>query len=160
MMVMSLSPPDPAQKQQMTRERIRIDLIEMNISKICFSRRNIVQYQSMKGIFDRYFSNRRTAARVMAALLACTYFAFRTELFSEEFEENSPKPAPVAGTMVFSVPSTNWETFDKDNAPKAFRINPCLPLGLLATVPAQVLPPAVVPEQQTIIRDKSPPSFS
>jgi len=114
----------------------------------------------VRGLCNIFSGNHRTGARLLALILACTYFSFRTELFEDEFAENCILPVAESGVPGFNVPSTNWETFDKDNAPKAFKVEPCLPLGLLATVPAEVLPPAVVPEEQSIIRDKSPPSFN
>jgi hypothetical protein len=108
-------------------------------------------------VFATYFGNRRFLARLTALILAFTYFSFRTEIFSQEFEQNSIEPVAETGRCVITLPATNWESFDKDNAPKAFRIDPCLPLGVIAAVPAEVLPLAVVTEPAFILRDKSPP---
>jgi hypothetical protein len=105
----------------------------------------------------RYPRKRLQITRIIAVLLACTYFLFRTELIWEEREGNSPASVPATGVVSLSLPSTNWETFDKDNAPKAFRINPLLPLGLLSLIPHEVLPPRIIDEQPTEPSNKSPP---
>ena len=92
-----------------------------------------------------------------AVLLACNYFAFRVELFSEEYER--AHPARGDGLSIGAL-SLTWETFDKDNAPKAFVANPAMPVVLLFTLPQPVA--SAIPDCSsfTLIRDKSPPSSS
>ena len=90
----------------------------------------------------------------IALLLACNYFAFQVELFEDEYEENHPLPAK---TSCVSSLSTNWESFDKDNAPQAYYFDAGLRLECLL-----VLQPSFAFESFSAppfhpIRDKSPP---
>jgi hypothetical protein len=97
-----------------------------------------------------------TAFRACALLVATTYFAFRTELVENEREEFALK-CPVAGATI-SSPTVNWETYDKDNAPKGQRLVPTIiaePLGFLAAAKPPVL--SATPRFHPV-RDKSPPS--
>jgi hypothetical protein len=100
---------------------------------------------------------RRVLFQCLAALLACNYFAFRVELFGDEYER--AHPARTGELSIGSV-SLTWETFDKDNAPKAFVIEPVTPLVFLFTAPkpGEVEMPDCSP--CTLVRDKSPPSSS
>ncbi len=93
----------------------------------------------------------------LALLLAIDYFAFRTEIFSEEYERNHP--AAVSDTVVplFTLPSLTWETFDKDNAPKAIRIDPMFILQVIQRVPEESVLTVIDSRQPGTIRDKSPP---
>ena len=93
--------------------------------------------------------------QALALLFACNYFAFQLEPFGGEYISNHPASSDGCS---FSTPATNWETFDKHNAPKAFVIDaglrilplfPCLPERL------PLLHPQI---PQPIVRDKSPPS--
>lgn len=90
-----------------------------------------------------------------AVLVACTYFAFRVELFDGESEAHE---RDVPHGLALVAPSLSWETFDKDNAPQAFTI-----VVLTAFDASFALPPApelcrqdILPYQP--VRDKSPPS--
>ena len=95
-----------------------------------------------------------------AVLLACNYFAFRTEIFSEEFERNHPPIDPCSGRAVLNLPSLNWETFDKDNAPKAITVIPEFFLLRIGPVPEEQLPTIPSTRLQHRVRDKSPPSVA
>jgi len=93
----------------------------------------------------------------LALLVAFNYFAFRVELFEDEYEDQHPAIDPFKHECTLSLPTINWETFDKDNAPKAITVLPFLSLTLLLTIPGYPLPAPVQAETQQIIRDKSPP---
>jgi hypothetical protein len=90
----------------------------------------------------------------MALIVALNYFAFRTELCEEEYEQNHPEHSDTVSFTLFSV---NWETFDKDNAPKAFTVNvdPQVEFLFAVTAPLQVSKLSFQPFQP--VRDKSPP---
>ncbi len=62
---------------------------------------------------------RPTARMLVALVLACTYFAFRVELFSEEAEQHA---SSFPMTLAFGTSTLSWETFDKENAPQAFTV--------------------------------------
>jgi hypothetical protein len=79
------------------------------------------------------------------------------ELFEDEYEENHPAIDPFMHTCTLSLPTLTWETFDKDNAPKAITVLPFFSLKLLFTIPDHSLPALVTVYSQQIIRDKSPP---
>jgi hypothetical protein len=91
---------------------------------------------------------------VVALVLACTYFAFRTEIYEEEYDANhhivSTEPAINASTL-------NWETFDKENAPKAFVFCAEVVLQILYKAPPPVIPIYTVRVEDDLVRDKSPP---
>lgn len=91
---------------------------------------------------------------VISLLIAVNYFAFRTEVFGNEAREFQPHP--VTGST-FSNPSTNWESFDKDNAPKAFVVSVFTPLAELSAVAAERKPSIPHVGAFHPIRDKSPP---
>lgn len=95
--------------------------------------------------------------KVFTFLFAWNYFAFRVELFDEEYERNHPVGSSDARTAAFSLPSLNWETFDKDNAPKAVKVEPFIFLTLLSRTPDEQFFFRPVISQHQIIRDKSPP---
>lgn len=88
-------------------------------------------------------------------LLAVTYFCFQVEPFEEEYLEHH---RPPADRPTFASPSVTWETFDKQNAPKAFTVDPCIAIGPLAVVAVvdDTLDPHRPPPHP--VRDKSPPS--
>ena len=95
--------------------------------------------------------------QIAALVIACNYFAFRTELFTEEYEDNHPPCDPYSHLLSLSLPTLTWETFDKDNAPKAFCFQ-ALTLIIcisLFVCPRQIVPVSCYPQQ--LIRDKSPP---
>lgn len=97
---------------------------------------------------------RRLSFRLLSLLIAANYFAFRVECFEGESEQHGPRPQ---GTVAFNTPSTDWETFDKNNAPEAvtvevsLRIEFCIPMHQECTKRVQHYPPF------QLIRDKSPP---
>jgi hypothetical protein len=93
----------------------------------------------------------------VAVTLALTYFLFQVEPFEEEYRE--AHPVPVEGAT-FSAPSVNWESFDKTNAPKAFVVDPVVPVVMVAMV-LRVDPldnPLLISVDP--VRDKSPPTPS
>jgi len=94
---------------------------------------------------------------ILAVITALNYFAFRVELFEKENEASHPLPS---SSLSLTMPTLNWETFDKDNASQAFVITIELTKEYLFTKPVERLfhPPPVEPFYR--IRDKSPPSFA
>ncbi len=104
-----------------------------------------------------YASRWKVVWQIAALLVACNYFAFRTELFSEEYEQNHPPCDPFTHEVSVTVPSLTWETFDKDNAPKAFSIQASTHIIFISFVicPPQVQDISSDPQQP--VRDKSPP---
>ena len=98
------------------------------------------------------------AWQIFTLVFAWNYFAFRVELFDDEYEQNHPAPTPASEGPAFSLPSLTWETFDKDNAPKAVRVEPVITLTLLAGTPDEQFHFRVIPRHYQLIRDKSPPS--
>jgi hypothetical protein len=94
--------------------------------------------------------------RVIGLLLAANYFAFQVELFDDEYEANHPK---TSQTSSVTGSAFTWESFDKENAPKAFTVDPQIeirPLFSIASEPAPPLPPVT---SSSPVRDKSPPSI-
>lgn len=90
----------------------------------------------------------------VAGTLAVVYFLFQIEPFEDEYREHHPAPA---GTLAFSKPSVNWESFDKTNAPEAFVVDPritCGPLGIVTCI-EPLARPLCAPVHP--VRDKSPP---
>ncbi len=92
--------------------------------------------------------------KALLLLLACNYFVFRTELFDDEHEQNSPKS--YSGNSISDY-SLNWETFDKDNAPKAFTINTEIRIQLLCVLRIHIQIDRESYQPFQLIRDKSPP---
>ena len=92
--------------------------------------------------------------KLLALVVAYNYFAFRVELFDDEYTANHPVHA---NSNSITTPGTNWETFDKDNAPKALSISAEVQIVLLGFVqqPLTILPQDSAPYQP--VRDKSPP---
>ena len=92
---------------------------------------------------------------VLALIVALNYFAFRVELFEDEYEANHPRN--ISEGLALSQYSLNWETFDKDNAPKAFVVDTEVTIQLLCVldVVPQINHESCQPFQP--IRDKSPP---
>ena len=95
------------------------------------------------------------AYKYLALLVACNYFSFRVELFRDEFEYNHPQK--FEGRSL-SSPTLNWETFDKDNAPKAFCFSGEVRIECISYVEINL--PKVSPFLKPFspLRDKSPPS--
>jgi len=98
---------------------------------------------------------RRLAWHAIALVLAANYFAFQVELFDDEYEANHPKTSQSC-SVTASV--FTWESFDKENAPKAFTFEPVVDVRPLFIFPAPPPPafPALHPRHT--LRDKSPPS--
>ena len=92
-------------------------------------------------------------------LFAFNYFAFRTELFSEEYEQNHPNNDPFTKQVAVSLPTLNWETFDKDNAPKAFVFLPPLKTVTIGIIPKPSFVFRIEIESTEPVRDKSPPQY-
>jgi hypothetical protein len=92
--------------------------------------------------------------RIAALALASVFFLFQTELDHEEYLRNH---RPLSSGPSIAAPSLNWETFDKQNAPKAFVVT--IDRGGFCLVMPYTnrrihLPPAVSIHP---VRDKSPP---
>ncbi len=104
-----------------------------------------------------YFADRRICFRFVAALLACTYFAFRVELFEEEYEQNHPQQSGTPAQPSITLPSLNWETFDKDNAPKAIVVTLAAIFIVLQLARSDRAPRCLLPARVHVVRDKSPP---
>jgi len=94
--------------------------------------------------------------RCCALLVAFNYFAFRTELIEREYDDNHPQHY---STLSITLPSLNWETFDKDNAPKAITIAVGLHIDFLFNVQTVPKTPKESFQPYQPIRDKSPPCF-
>jgi len=93
--------------------------------------------------------------KFLALLLACNYFAFQVEVFEEEYEKNH---RPVSEECSVDSPTLNWESFDKNNAPKAFTLVVETTSDLLCILPqisSAEHPPIV---HRSPVRDKSPPT--
>lgn len=91
---------------------------------------------------------------LIAVGLACNYLAFQVELFDDEYEANHPCPTV---TPSFSSTSVTWESFDKDNAPEPFSIEPANYFGCLFRL-ALVFSFLPLPSRPFhLVRDKSPP---
>ncbi len=92
--------------------------------------------------------------RLLFFLLAVNYFAFRTELFSDEYEANHPNAPSVCSISAVSV---NWESFDKDNATAAFVFDAGMRMERLASIGLAVRHSPHLVFACELIRDKSPP---
>ena len=99
---------------------------------------------------------RRLSYSLIALILATNYLAFQAEVFDDEYEANHPKRSDKPS---ITVPSLNWESFDKDTAPQAFTFDACLRTGYLFSLPDLTLVEFIPFESFKVIRDKSPPSF-
>jgi hypothetical protein len=91
---------------------------------------------------------------LVALIVAFNYFAFRTELFGDEYKENHPDNPD---TVSFTLSTLNWETFDKDNAPKAFTVNVNMQIEFICIVNAPLQITKLSFQLCQPIRDKSPP---
>jgi len=92
--------------------------------------------------------------QLLAALVAVNYFAFRVELFEDEYRENHPQYSDL---LSFTRPTLTWETFDKDNAPQAFVINVETSTHLLSVSPIEYYFNLQSLSDPQPVRDKSPP---
>ena len=94
--------------------------------------------------------------RCIALILASNYFAFQVELFEEEYEANHPR---ICEGSYYSQPTLTWESFDKQNAPEAFVVDPEIRIEpLFGLQPGSELIPDPDPQLQPV-RDKSPPGL-
>ena len=91
---------------------------------------------------------------IVSCVLAITYFSFRVELFEDEYEESHPNQ--VNGNFI-SVPTLNWETFDKDNACAAFVFDARLRGESFSMVTTEFPQEHYTYLQFHPVRDKSPP---
>jgi len=94
---------------------------------------------------------------VVALILAVNYFSFRTEIFRGEMEANDDVADILGEFGSVSETSLNWETFDKDNAPKAFVCTPMLPMQILYVVAPIRFSRHPLLTFSHPVRDKSPP---
>jgi hypothetical protein len=90
----------------------------------------------------------------IALLLAVNYFAFQVELFDDEYEANHPRHDD---RVAFSSPTLSWESFDKNNAPEPFVIDPCFRVELLTWLHPPAPEPLSSHHPFRDLRDKSPP---
>ncbi len=91
---------------------------------------------------------------LLALLLASNYFAFQIEPFEEEY---SSKHSTEPLTRSISSLSLNWESFDKENAPKAFVFRVDVRIEPLFLLRQEELRESVTAPQFQPVRDKSPP---
>ena len=92
----------------------------------------------------------------IALLVACNYLAFRAELFDKEYEENHHLPY---ASCSISGSGITWETFDKDNAPKAIIYDFGLRISCLLVLEPHRVETTVNTVPDKLVRDKSPPSL-
>ena len=104
-----------------------------------------------------YHQVRNLLWRIVPLLLAFNYFSFRVELFRDEDKADHPTQDHFTHALALVLPTLNWETFDKDNAPKAIKIEPWISLQVLALYAAPPVICKVIPSQFQPVRDKSPP---
>jgi hypothetical protein len=98
----------------------------------------------------------RLCSRVICVVLAANYFAFQVELFDDEYEANHPKTSG-ASSVTGSV--FTWESFDKENAPEAFTVDPQIEIRPLFQFTAEGPLPFSPLITSSPVRDKSPPSI-
>ena len=122
------------------------------------SRYSVLSFQATPFVHPFIASIWRSFAHsCIALILASNYFAFQVELFDGEYEANHPSHSDPTSSSI-TQPSLGWETFDKDNAPKAFVVNTDFIVEVLCVLPVEIgneHPPHI---QFFHLRDKSPPS--
>jgi hypothetical protein len=91
---------------------------------------------------------------VVSLILAVNYFAFQVEVFESEYEANHVRGD---GSSALSSPTLTWETFDKENAAKAFVVDAGMRVEFLFLLSQSATKPRLVPSQFQPVRDKSPP---
>lgn len=99
--------------------------------------------------------NGLTLYKLIALVLATNYFAFQVELFEEEYEANHPKQY---GSCSITQPTLTWESFDKENAPKAFVVDADFQLQFLFLFGLEHPTPLRLHTPYWFVRDKSPPA--
>lgn len=92
--------------------------------------------------------------KFVALLLASNYFAFQVELFEEEYEANHPRGHTTAS---ITKPTITWESFDKENAPKAFVFDANIRLEFLFLLQSPLVELSLPSPPYQPVRDKSPP---
>jgi hypothetical protein len=97
----------------------------------------------------------RFAYSLLALVLAANYFAFQVELFDDEYEANHPR---TSDSSSITGPLFTWESFDKENAPQAFTVDPQIEIRALVRIPALPAPPLPTHIGSPPARDKSPPT--
>jgi hypothetical protein len=93
--------------------------------------------------------------RLVALLLSTNYFAFQVELFEEEYEASHPRSYE---TSSISKPGVTWESFDKENAPKAFVFDVDVRIQFLFLLQSGSVNFLLPHTPFQPIRDKSPPA--
>jgi len=90
----------------------------------------------------------------VALLLATNYFAFQVEVFEEEYQANHRQASTACS---IASPTLTWESFDKENAPKAFVVDADIRIQFLFLFDSD--PPTLLLSHTPFqpIRDKSPP---
>jgi hypothetical protein len=90
----------------------------------------------------------------VALFLAANYFAFQVELFEEEYEANHRQASTACSIGSLTL---TWESFDKENAPKAFVVDADIRIQFLFLFDSD--PPTLLLSHTPFqpIRDKSPP---
>ena len=111
----------------------------------------------MRKLFREHTVTWKIGWRAFALLLAINYFSFRVELFEEEDQQNHPVIDPCTHQTSISPSTLNWETFDKDNAPKAITIHPDVQIELFVVVNCPLKVSQHFWEPYQPVRDKSPP---
>ena len=91
----------------------------------------------------------------IAVFLACNYFSFQVELFSEEYEANQPMRSGTEEGV--SSPTLTWESFDKDHAQKPFVFNALIRIETAVRLRPVAILPFFEEPSRLLIRDKSPP---
>jgi len=92
--------------------------------------------------------------KFVALLLATNYFGFQVELFENEYEANHPKTYETCSITSINI---TWESFDKQNAPKAFVCDPQIRIHFLFVLVFPVVRLPLPELQYQPVRDKSPP---
>lgn len=96
----------------------------------------------------------RLAYSLLALVLAADYFAFQVELFDDEYEANHPR---TSDSSSITGSAATWESFDKENAPEAFTVDPRFEVRALIRIPDIPTPSLPAHIGRPPARDKSPP---
>ena len=92
---------------------------------------------------------------LLSLILAVNFLAFQVELFETEYEANHP--TPISATSLSSLTLT-WESFDKNNATKAFVFDAGIRTECILTLGFPLFIYSVTEQPLQPIRDKSPPT--
>jgi hypothetical protein len=99
---------------------------------------------------------RSSINNALACLVALNYFAFRTELFSDEYHRNHPG---LPDQISYTLPTLTWETFDKDNASQAFVFDIETQIQFISEAKPFFLANLQLESPYQPVRDKSPPAL-